>query len=74
MTVAEALAAETPCVVRDAGGLMNFVEEPGCTGVSEPYPRNLIDTILQAKSLPVAYDPMAWCEVTDHILEAYITS
>lgn len=34
MTVAEALAAGTPCVVREAGALVDWVSQDGCRGIT----------------------------------------
>lgn len=72
MTVAEALAAGTPCVVREAGALTDWIERPCVVGVSDPTPgrtaaavRDAVGCEPEPESLP------AWDAVTESLLEVY---
>jgi glycosyltransferase involved in cell wall biosynthesis len=73
LTVAEALAAGTPCVVREVGGLTELSETPGCLGVTDTDPVEIAEAILQARSLPVTHDMVTWNQVTDRIIKIYAT-
>lgn len=69
MTVAEALAAGTPCVVRDAGALADWVEVEGVRGIGDADPQTVartIDSIEDAHSIPARL--VSWQEVTDRLL------
>lgn len=47
LTVAEALAAGTPCVVADSGALQEWVDDKNCIGVNDPLdPKQVADAIL----------------------------
>jgi glycosyltransferase involved in cell wall biosynthesis len=71
LTVAEALAAETPCVIREAGGLRNFSDTPGCVSVADPTPLAIAKAIRRARSLSVTYCVETWNHVTDQLIETY---
>ena len=70
MTVAEALAARTPCVVRKAGALRDWNVREDCIGVTDATSitgtvHEAADCEVPAKSLP------AWDSVADRVLEMY---
>ena len=73
MTVAEALAAGTPCVVRQASGLKTWVETDGVSGVDDASPANLSETIhsqveinMSSKNIP------SWDAITDQLTQIYL--
>lgn len=72
MTVAESLASGTPCVVREAGALVDWADREDCVGVSNVAPetvaaavREAIGTDAPATALPT------WDEVTERVLAVY---
>ncbi|WP_256545628.1 glycosyltransferase family 4 protein [Halobellus inordinatus] len=73
MTVAEALAAGTPCVVREAGALSNWCSADGVVCIEETAP--VADAVRAASGLepePTASLQM-WDETTDRLLNVYTT-
>lgn len=72
MTVAESLAAGTPCVVRDVGALSDWVGRDGCRGISEPTPNRLADAVSQVRGItPSTTGLQTWDETTDDIESVY---
>lgn len=77
ITVAEALAAGTPCIVAKGSALDEFVDGERCIGIEKPFTReklvNAIEQLLSSssneemKNLPV----LDWDDVTDKLLEVY---
>lgn len=71
MTVAEALAAGTPCVVREAGALVEWTHREDCVGVTNPDTgleeavRAAVERNAPAEALPT------WDDVTDRLLTVY---
>jgi len=72
MTVAEALAAGTPCVVREAGALVDWVDRDDCVGVTDPGPAAVSAAVRRAveRDAPAAPLP-SWDDVTECVLAAY---
>lgn len=72
MTVAEALTAGTPCVVREAGALRDWQDVRGVVGVAEPTPDRVQTACERAISgtSPDVQLP-TWDDVTDRVLEVY---
>jgi glycosyltransferase involved in cell wall biosynthesis len=72
MTVAESLAAGTPCVVRNAGALSDWVSRDGCRGVSEPTPDRLAKAVSQLRSAkPSTTGLQTWDKTVDDIRSVY---
>jgi glycosyltransferase involved in cell wall biosynthesis len=70
MTVAEALAAGTPCVVREVGGLKDWTESEGVLSLRDTTPETISRTIksqLDAQSSSNSVD--SWSSVTDQLLQ-----
>ena len=75
MTVAEALAAGTPSVVREAGALIDWVDTDGVVGVDDPSDteslasacRDAVGTDTSATAAGIT----TWDDVTDRMLEVY---
>lgn len=72
MTIGEALAAGTPCVVREAGALVDWTDRTDCVGVDDTAPGPVADAVKSAvgrvaepESLPT------WEDTVDNALEAY---
>ena len=72
MTVAEALAAGTPCVVREAGALADWADREDCVGVSDTSPQAVAVAVREAhgRDAPVAALP-TWDDVTERVLAVY---
>lgn len=69
MTVAEALAAGTPCVVREAGALVDWADRTDCVGVGTDA---LVEGISTAVNLEAPTDPLpTWDRVYDRIEAIY---
>ncbi len=72
LTVAESLAAGTPCVVRNATALREWTDTDGCVGVSDTAPRTVADAIERASSItPGSSKILSWEEMATHISERY---
>lgn len=72
MTVAESLAVGTPCVVRNAGALSDWVGRDGCRGISEPTPGRLAEAVSQLRgSKPNTMGLQTWGETVDDIESVY---
>ncbi len=75
ITVAEALASGTPCIVAKSGALSEFVDEKLCMGITLPIETDeLIQTIKHAVTIKqTKYDGnlMDWDEVLSRLIEVY---
>ncbi|RLM57156.1 glycosyltransferase family 1 protein [Halobellus sp. Atlit-31R] len=76
MTVAEALAAGTPCVVRDTGGLSDWTETAGIVGLTETASRSIVQTVRQLENTSVSPDRnISWQEAVNELLQTvYVSS
>jgi glycosyltransferase involved in cell wall biosynthesis len=67
LTVAEALAAGTPCVVRRAGALVDWTDREDCVGVGSDAavsPADVADGVREAVGRDAPSDPLpTWDEV-----------
>jgi glycosyltransferase involved in cell wall biosynthesis len=74
MTVAESLAAGTPCVVRNAGALSNWIDREGCYGISEPIPDRIAEAVSEVRGLtPDTTGLLTWDAVVSSTLSVYET-
>ncbi|MFC6825509.1 glycosyltransferase family 4 protein [Halopelagius fulvigenes] len=72
MTVAESLAAGTPCVVRKAGALSDWVGRDGCVGVGDVEPATVAEAITEVVNRDTSSAGLPdWEAVTDRIEEKY---
>jgi glycosyltransferase involved in cell wall biosynthesis len=75
MTVAEALAAGTPCVVREAGALVDWVERDDVVGVTdgdERDPRAVAEAVRNAVERDAPSEPLpTWDDVVDEVEAMY---
>jgi len=72
LTVAESLAAGTPCVVRDATALREWTDADGCVGVNNTAPRTVADAIEHASGItPGSSEILSWEEMATQISERY---
>jgi glycosyltransferase involved in cell wall biosynthesis len=72
MTVAEALAAGTPCVVREAGALVDWTDRADCVGVAAVDAEAVAGAVRAAveRDAPAAPLP-SWDDVTERGLTVY---
>lgn len=69
MTVAEALAAGTPCVVRNAGALVDWADRADCVGVD---PAALVSGVGHAVDLDAPAEPLpTWGDVVEQTAAVY---
>lgn len=72
MTVAEALAAGTPCVVREAGALEDWTDSSLCIGVPTIEPGTVTRKVYEATELKsLDSRPPTWDIVTDRVRACY---
>jgi glycosyltransferase involved in cell wall biosynthesis len=72
MTVAESLAAGTPCVVRNAGALADWIDHEGCVGVTDPNPDTISAAVTQVRNrTPTTEGLLTWETVVDRIETVY---
>jgi len=71
MTVAEALAAETPCVVRKKAALADWLDRSGCIGVDRLSPKEVASSIETAVGVTEFASPISWEEMTDRVQRIY---
>ncbi|SNZ06784.1 Glycosyltransferase involved in cell wall bisynthesis [Natronoarchaeum philippinense] len=75
MTVAEALAAGTPCVVRPAGALVDWIDREDCVAASGIAPPAVADAVERATGHDAPSDPLpTWDEVADRLLAVFETA
>lgn len=73
LTVAESLAAGTPCVVRDTTALSEWIDVEGCIGIATPRPKSVVSAIERATSLtPDPNQLMTWKEMAKAIEKDYV--
>lgn len=72
MTVPEAIAAGTPCVVRKMGGLQNWNKKDCVVAVGQTRPSSVAASIRRATNIGTpAWTPPTWDAVTAHLLSVY---
>jgi glycosyltransferase involved in cell wall biosynthesis len=72
MTVAEALAAGTPCVVQEAGALVDWTDREDCVGVGGVRPETIQRAVREAVGRAAPAEPLpTWDDVTDRLLACY---
>jgi len=75
MTVGEALAAETPCVVRECGGLGDWTAGNSCIGISLPKPPVVAKAVLRAQFRKVEINSLpTWDESVQEVESQYINN
>ncbi|WP_134670597.1 glycosyltransferase family 4 protein [Halorussus marinus] len=72
MTVAEALAAGTPCVVREAGALVDWTDRDDCVGVADVDSTAVSEAVREAaeRDAPTAVLP-SWDDVSERVAAVY---
>lgn len=72
MTVAEALAAGTPCVIRERGGLVDWTDNDGVVGISDISLGTIRTGVIEATMSDPVSDPLqTWAAVTDEMEVVY---
>jgi glycosyltransferase involved in cell wall biosynthesis len=72
MTVAEALAAGTSCVVRESGALVDWAGRPGCVGVDSVAPVDVAAAVGAAsEAVPDASALLGWDDVAERLASEY---
>jgi glycosyltransferase involved in cell wall biosynthesis len=72
MTVAEALAAGTPCVVRETGALADWADDAGVVGASDTEPTRVASSVRRASRLEAANASVpGWDDVVARLLSVY---
>lgn len=71
LTVGEALAAGTPCVVREAGALADWTAVEGVVGVSDVDAETVANAVRAAASTGATGTPMGWSGVVDELEAIY---
>lgn len=71
ITVGEALATGTPCVVREAGALESWTQYDGCVGVAAVDRQTVADAVEAVVGQTVTVRPPTWEEVTNRVIDCY---
>ena len=72
LTVQEALAAGTPCVVRPRGGLQQWVGRPGCVAVEGVSPERVAAGVREAVGSKVGREGLvSWEEMGERLVAIY---
>jgi glycosyltransferase involved in cell wall biosynthesis len=72
MTVAESIAAGTPCVVHEAGALREWTADPGVVGVADRSPGTLAEAVLRARNqVPDGSQLIDWDTVVERLVDQY---
>ena len=72
MTVSEALSAGTPCVVREAGALSDWVDSPAVEGLTDTSPEVVSEAINKSLGRSPERDIHSWSTITDFLLSKYL--
>lgn len=72
ITVGEALAAGTPCVIRDTAGLSDWAKQEGCVAVNQIASNPVANAVRESQGRPVDIRQLpSWPEVVNGILDIY---
>jgi glycosyltransferase involved in cell wall biosynthesis len=71
ITVAEALAAKTPCVVRGGGALDYWGVKEGCKSVETTEPETIASAVRMIRERAPTFQVKRWDHVTDEVLQTY---
>jgi len=72
MTVAEALASGTPCVVRTGSALDDWAVNSEVAAIDRPSPEEVADAVGEVRErIPDATDLLDWEEVTERVVARY---
>ncbi len=72
MTIAEALSAGTPCVVRTAGALADWADRDDCVPVSGVTPEEIVPAVRTAVERDAPRSPLpTWESTIDRLLDYY---
>lgn len=72
MTVAEALASGTPCVVRTGSALDDWVSCPGVSGISDVSSKSIACAVETVRGTTLDEPPvLSWDDVTDRVAARY---
>ncbi|WP_144799203.1 glycosyltransferase family 4 protein [Halorubrum depositum] len=72
ITVSEALAAGTSCVVREAGALKDWLDGPAVEGVTVTSPDAISEVINKVLGQNPECDVPSWSKITDQLLTRYL--
>ncbi|MCZ7357720.1 MAG: glycosyltransferase family 4 protein [Candidatus Methanoperedens sp.] len=71
ITVAEALACGTPCIVAIGGALEEFVDGKGCVGLSYPIDMKALAEAIESSKKITPREMPDWDDVTDKLIKIY---
>ena len=72
LTVAEALASGTPCVVRTVGALADWTDDPGVVGIESPTPERVSNAVAVATELESETNSILdWEEIVNRLDTIY---
>lgn len=71
ITVAEALACGTPCIVANGGALEEFIDGEGCVGMDYPIDVNALAEIIRSRKRIAPREMPDWDEVTSELIRIY---
>lgn len=71
LTVSEALAAGTPCVVREAGALVEWTRKDGVAGVTDVEPSSVKVAVNSVVDHTPTVKIPTWSAVTEQLIEIY---
>lgn len=72
MTVAEALAAGTPCVIREETALTEWMDSDACIGVRSTTPETIADAVMSVRSrTPDPGSIPHWDDIVTRLLDVY---
>jgi glycosyltransferase involved in cell wall biosynthesis len=74
ITVAEALAAGTPCVVRRERALTDWTTLQGCAGISDLDPNQILNAVDEVAKSDPNVDLQTWDDVVYSLLNVYSTN
>ena len=72
MTVSEALASGTSCVVRETGALRDWLDASAVAGVTEPAPDAISAAVEESLGREPKRDVQSWSTVTDQLVNRYL--
>jgi glycosyltransferase involved in cell wall biosynthesis len=71
ITVSEALACGTPCIVAKGGALEEFIDGEGCLGLSYPVGAKALAQAIESRKRIVPKKMPDWDEVTSELIKVY---
>jgi glycosyltransferase involved in cell wall biosynthesis len=74
ITIAEALACGTPCIVAKGSALEDFIDGEGCVGINYPIDKRTLVSSIRSKKKIKPREMRDWNDITVELIEVYTSN